>query len=67
MVTMVNYMLHIFYHIKKKMQVPFFKISRFKKLRQGTAPDGSVVKNLPCNAVDEGSVLCRGTKIPGAT
>ena len=49
------------------MQVPFFKISRFKKLRQGTAPDGSVVKNLPCNAVDEGSVLCRGTKIPGAT
>ena len=53
MVTMVNYMLHIFYHIKK-MQVPFFKISRFKKLCQGIAPDGSVVKNLPCNAGDRG-------------
>ena len=48
------------------MQVPFFKISRFKKLRQGTAPDGSVVKNLPCNAGDMGLILGRGTKISQA-
>ena len=33
----------------------------------GTSPCGPVVKNLPSNAGDTGSIPCRGTKIPHAT
>ena len=29
-------------------------------------PDGAVVKNLPCNAGDAGSIPGQGTKVPHA-
>ena len=32
----------------------------------GDSPDIPVVKNLPCNAGDVGSIPVRGTKIPRA-
>ena len=36
------------------------------KLTLWDFPDGPVVKNLPCNAGDVGSILGWGTKIPQA-
>ena len=35
--------------------------------RRGTSPNGPVVKNLPPNAGDVGSIPGRGTKIPHAS
>ena len=37
-----------------------------KGLSRGDLPGGPVVKNLPCNAGDEGSIPDWGTKIPHA-
>ena len=37
------------------------------KYLSGDFPDAPVVKNLPCNAKDMGSVPGLGTKIPHAT
>ena len=37
------------------------------KYLSGDFPDDPVVKNLPCNAKDMGSIPGQGTKIPHAT
>ena len=39
---------------------------KFKNIYKGDFPDGPVVKNLPCNAGDMGSIPGQGTKIPHA-
>ena len=38
----------------------------FWKVSLGDSPDGPVVKNLPSNVEDAGSIPGQGTKIPGA-
>ena len=47
---------------------PYKELSRKPKIiLRGDFPDGQVVKNLPCNAGDVGSIPGLGTKIPHAT
>ena len=41
--------------------------SHLPKLQNMHFPPGPLVKNLPSNAGDEGSILGQGTKIPHAT
>ena len=51
-----------------KVVQPLWKtIRQFgKKSNVGTSFGGPVIKNLPCNAGDVGSIPGRGTKIPHA-
>ena len=51
----------------KTLASVFFASSMgLKSIQGGTFPGGPVVKNLPCNAGDMGSIICQGTKIPHA-
>ena len=37
---------------------------KYNKIENGDFPDGPVVKNLPCDTGDMGSIPNQGTKIP---
>ena len=41
-------------------------LKKQQEVQCGDFPGGPVVKNLPCNAGDAGSIPGRGTKIPQA-
>jgi len=43
-----------------------FFLRLWEKKKKGNFPGETVVKNLPCNAQDMGSIPCWGTKIPHA-